>query len=186
MTRIRSFGSDTDFSAWMRGNQELTSNKPVGFVATDIDIMQTETFAIHRFGCIRESGGIEWFSRNVQCLMHLEIKTRGGTVNSSQLDTISKLNLFRGDRKIRGGHWVKNLGFFLLSMDGKTPEDSNLIRWGVLPDEPISDYELVDWFEINNDELINILLFKIDPAKPKEGIARLFDMQKDNPTQKTG
>lgn len=155
MTRERIYGSDTEFCAWMRSCAELPSySKDFGFVASDNDI------TVHRYLTSVDAVG----TREVQGIMQIEVKTRTGKPSTSQMDTISKLNLFSGKKKSRGVE-VTFFGVFLLVMEGTNPDDSKNMWWGVIPRNQIfTDANLLKWKPINRATLIRLLRFDLHPV----------------------
>lgn len=165
MTRSRIYGSDTPFCAWMRSRTDLPSygDPNFGFVASDNDV------TIHRY--LSEVDGIG--TREVQGLMQIEVKTRrshgddGGPatngLRSSQIDTLSKLNLFCGDKRVHG-QWIRFFGVFLIVMDGTTPANSSTMWWGVLPKNTVlGDWHDAKWRRISMGTLISLLRFDRHP-----------------------
>ena len=154
MTRERMYGSDTEFCAWMRSCADLPSySKDFGFVASDNDI------TVHRYMTSVDKQG----TREVQGIMQIEVKTRTGKPSPSQMDTLSKLNLFSGT-KTSNGVEVTFFGVFFLIMDGTNPDDSSRIWWGVIPKgrTPIDAIHLT-WHAINKKKLIALLRFERHP-----------------------
>ena len=160
MTRERIYGSDTEFCAWVRTCKELPSfSQDFGVVACDNDV------TIHRY--MHSVDGIG--SRDVQSIMQIEIKTKRGNPKSgkpsnSQMDTISKLNLFEGEKDVDGQH-VRFFGVFLLVLSETTPDNSESMWWGVIPRGVcVSNATLLKWRLINRDALIKLLRFEIHPV----------------------
>lgn len=154
MTRERFYGSDTEFCAWMRSCADLPSySHDFGFVASDNDV------TVHRYLTSVDSLG----TREVQGIMQVEVKTRTGKPSFSQMDTISKLNLFSGTKKNNGVH-VTFFGVFLLIMDGTDPDNSGNIWWGCIPrKQTLTDAKNLKWHVINRTKLIQLLRFDIHP-----------------------
>jgi hypothetical protein len=121
------------FGQWIRNCPDLLSQD--GFTFMDRDLI------VHRY----KTG----YGREVQCLMFVEIKTRGAELNESQRDTMglisqllrnrrttpTKHNIYRqvnntpvmlkstkNNRMVR----VKLLGYHLLEISGDSPENSKL------------------------------------------------------------
>jgi|GEM_PF-6378683 len=155
MTRERFYGSDTDFCAWMRACKDLpSSGHDFGFAACDNDI------TVHRYKTVVDRIG----TRDVQALMQIEIKTRGGVPPMSQMDTLSKLNLFRGQKHLKDGQVIRFFGVFVLVMDGTTPTNSTIMRWGSMRHSgPVNDASKLKWRDITLNLLIKLLRFEIDP-----------------------
>jgi len=159
MVRPRIFGSDTDFCRWMRNCPLLPCvGEDFGFVASDNDL------TIHRYKTCVDSVG----TRSVQGIMQVEIKTRGGWPSDSQIDTLSKVNLFCGD-KTTNGVCVRFFGVFVLSMSGTSPDDSNEIRWGSIPrGRSIGSSAYVRWELIDIKMLIDIFRFDRHPRNLRD------------------
>ena len=159
MTRDRMYGSDTDFCAWMRSCKELPSyGNNFGFVASDNDV------TVHRYMTSIDSIG----TREVQGIMQIEVKTRRGEPSESQLDTLSKLNLFCGDREV-GGVAVRFFGVFVLVMSGTSAENSRRMWWGSIPkNKHICDSKLLSWDVVSLQQLIALLRFDCHPRNIKD------------------
>ena len=150
MIRSRTFGSDVPYMAWMRSREkELPSySSSIGFVATDVDVF------VHRYLTV-PSDGIG--TREVQNMMLIEVKSRSGNPSSSQLDTLSKINLFNGIRRVAGRR-VEFFGVFFLKLSGTSPDDSDQMWWGSI----LSG--VVQWQKIDTTTLIALLRFDIHPV----------------------
>lgn len=147
-TRDRIFGSDVPFCAWMRSCKLLPSfSTDCGFVATDTDAF------IHRYMVSIDSVG----SREVQPMMMLEVKTRQGDPSDSQLDTLRKINMFSGSKRLKDGTTVRRFGVAFLKMSGTSPDDSQSMWWGRFKNDAIR------WKPINARQLIDLLRFDIHP-----------------------
>lgn len=145
--------NDKSFSSWLRSHPELPSaGADFGFVATDND------FTVHCYKTTIDTPALQRGStRKSQTLMHLEVKADNQQVSMSQLDTLSKLNLF-ADRKIVDGVEIRFFGVFVLQMDGKNPDCSRKLRWGVLPKDTWARSEKdITWYPIKHKELIELL-----------------------------
>lgn len=155
MTRERIYGSDTEFCAWMREQKELPSfGKDFGMSASDNDV------TIHRYMASVDGLG----SREVQALMQIEIKTRAAKPSFSQIDTLSKLNLFAGERKTKERH-IRFFGVFVLVLSGTSPSDSENMWWGRIPKESIvKDASHLSWTNICLSQLISLIRFDIHPS----------------------
>jgi hypothetical protein len=155
MTRARIYGSDTPFCDWLRKCKELPSYSfDCGVVAADNDV------TIHRYlSCVDSVG-----TREVQAIMQVEVKTRSGLPTESQLDTLSKLNLFRGSRVDKGTH-IRFFGVFLLVLSGTSPDDSKDIWWCGIPEgKVIKSASALRWRSITKPQLISILKFDLHPV----------------------
>lgn len=149
------YGSDTEFCTWMRACKSLPSYGPdFGFVATDNDI------TVHRYKTEIDNMG----SRDVQGIMQIEVKTRNGKPPQSQIDTLSKLNLFKGHKEIEGCQ-IRFFGVFLLIMSGTTPDNSDEMWWGSIQKNTcLTDANKAAWTKINIEKLIELLRFEIHPV----------------------
>jgi hypothetical protein len=154
MTRQRMYGSDTEFCAWLRSCKELPSvGKDFGLSASDNDV------TLHRYMTSVDAIG----SREVQAIMQLEIKTRQGKPTFSQMDTLSKLNMFCGEKQTKEGH-VRFFGVFVLILDQTTPDDSQKMWWGQIPKSlVVTDASRLKWRMINRETLIELLRFERHP-----------------------
>lgn len=154
MVRERSFGSDVEFCEWMRNCNDLPSyGKDFGFVATDTDLV------VHRYLTSVDSIG----TREVQGLMQIEVKTRMGKPQPSQMDTLSKLNLF-ADEKVVSGVYVRFFGVYILVLQNTTPDNSSHIWWVKIPKGKFySDPKLSVIKQIDRGCLIDILRFERHP-----------------------
>lgn len=148
MTRSRVFGSDTDFCAWHRKHADLQATSNLGMTLNDIDVL------VHRYVHCRDKIG----TRDIQCLMHLEVKTRNGEPQFAQRDSFCKLNLFRGDRRHKRMRII-NFGVFFLSMSHTSPDNSTSMRWG-----RFTHSEEIEWRTINESQLLRLLRFDVDPS----------------------
>lgn len=125
--RMRIHGEDKPFADWVRNHEDLESHPPVGFTQTDIDVL------VHRYWTEVDGMG----SRDIQCLMHIETKTRNGFPSRSQADTLAKLDLHacktRHEAKAFNGLVVHWWGCFFLRMTGTAPDNSKEMFWGGFP-----------------------------------------------------
>lgn len=154
MARDRIFGTDTEFMAWLRTCKELPSfSDDCGWVQTDCDTI------IHRYKHVVDREG----TRDVQGLMHLEIKTRGGRPPDSQCDTLFKLHQFAGDITVNSQS-VRHFGVSFVSVDGTTPDNSSLIEWGSF--HRAKTHCDIEWIAIDRDLLLKILRFDVYPWRP--------------------
>lgn len=153
MTRSRAFGEDTPFSHWLRTNENMPSTK---IVATDADMI------IHRYMTVVDSEG----TRDIQSIMTLEVKTRGGSPSSSQADTLFKVHRSSYTPRLIqvNGELVKNWGVSILSMAGTSPDNSEWLVWGRFLEDGS-----IDWGDkfgdryIDLDTLEKLLSFEIGP-----------------------
>lgn len=91
----------------------------------------------------------------------VEIKTRRGKPSASQMDTLSKLNLFNGQKTVKG-QTIRFFGVFVLVMDGTDPDNSTGMWWGSLRGVTTNASDL-KWKRIDSKTLIGILRFDLDP-----------------------
>ena len=145
MTRDRIYGNDVEFMAWVRNQDRLPSFSPtVGFVTTDCDCF------IHRYmSCVDVMG-----TREVQALMFLEIKTRGGDLRASQQDTLEKVNRFQGVITDKQG-LLRSFGVSVVKLSGTSPDDSDFIQWGRFNSGQLN------YTTINKETLIQLMLFEL-------------------------
>jgi hypothetical protein len=102
-------------------------------------------------------------TRMVQGLMQIEVKTRRGFPSPSQMDTLSKLNLFCGE-KVVDNCYVRFFGVFVLSMSGLCPDTSEHMWWGVIPKgRHIDNATKMSSKKIDKTKLIKLLRFDIHP-----------------------
>lgn len=148
--RQRRFGSDVDFSRWIRSNKALPSfSKDVGFVATDID------YFIHNYLISIDGQG----SREVQTLMTVEVKTRNGRPNKSQADTLAKQHFTSFSKQVQmfGSQAIRNFGVSVLCLSGTAPDNSERMMWGRFHRSELR------WKEIDLQTLDGLLLTKLHP-----------------------
>jgi hypothetical protein len=156
MTRDRMFGSDTPFMDWMRRHRDLPSySSDCGFVQTDCDTI------LHRYLTSVDNIG----TREVQGIMHLEIKTRGGRPTTSQADTLFKLHQFSGAISVNSQH-VQHFGVYFVSVSDTSPENSDVIEWGDFKKATYASQ--IRWTVIDRDLLISLLRFEVKPWPPFE------------------
>ena len=159
MTRQRIYGEDKDMLAWVRSNPHLPSvSVKEGHSVSDCD------FFMHKYKTTIDVSG----ERIVQSLMHIETKTRGGQVHFSQLDTLSKLNLFSGHKNFEENgrkHYMRHWGYFILVMSGTRPDDSAWMEWYSFPDNVKTYKNMSDLnrHEISEATLTRILANDVSP-----------------------
>lgn len=156
--------AETPFERWMRDNEHLDS-RIEGIVCFDCDVL------LHKYKVAVDKKG----SRDIQCLMFIEVKSHAGDVSESQRDT---LGLF--DQVLRNRHpnihsqprrqvtdheplascksaklkriiKVRLYGGHLLQLQANTPEDSEWMMW--------------DRKTIDVQQLLALLRFEIDPDR---------------------
>lgn len=148
MTRLRIYGSDVPFCAWMRACRDLPSTSEVcGFVANDVDLF------LHRYLVEIDKMG----SREIQAMMYVEVKTRNGSPSSSQHDSLWKQNAFQGAKRLRGDY-IRHFGVSILRLSGLTPDDSSEMRWG-----RFTNAGELCWREIGYSTLTALLRFELHP-----------------------
>lgn len=152
--------AETGFSRWIRERQDLKSED--GIVCCDID------YIVHKYKGRPQDG------RSVQCLMFLEVKTRGSEPTKSQQDTLLLLDQFLNNQRqtpskrrskrqaaerpnkvfsVKAGMTItaKMFGGYLLQFEQTGPHDSKWIRWGARRRE------------ITSDQLAALLRFDLNP-----------------------
>lgn len=151
MTRDRLFGSDVPFMKWCRANKLLPSfSEECGWVQTDVD-----TF-VHRYlVCVDRIG-----TREVQPMMEVEVKTRGGSLTDSQLDTYRKKHATIIPSLKWHGQTIRNHGVTILRLSGTSPEDSESIKWCRFDRNHRS--KLIE-SDITLEQLISLLRFDLHP-----------------------
>jgi len=162
MTRQRHFGNDTPFCAWMRAHPRLPSSGPVfGFTATDSDVV------VHRYKAEVDGVG----TRDMQAIMQIEVKTSMSQPKPSQLDTLMRLNMFRGDLAALGCR-LRHYGVAVLVLEQTTPDDSEHMLWARYPagtcEEAFLGGVRIRWRDmvvrpINREQLVDLLRFELHP-----------------------
>lgn len=174
-----SITAETAFERWMRNHDELDS-RAIGLVRFDCDLL------LHRYLTPTDKKG----TRDLQCLMFVEVKTHGADVSPAQHDTLimfdqvlknRRPNMHRGKKGLHAkGHVppakVRSLllkrdvalwmfGGHLLQFSGEAPEDSEWIMW--------------DRRAIKVPQLIALLRFEVDPydLRPIDWRRRYSDFQ---------
>lgn len=147
-TKSRVYGEDTPTTGWMRRQTEISSRE---IVITDKDLK------IHRYlNCIDGQG-----TRDIQCLMELEIKTRGAVPNQSQSDTYwlwnSTINRPGKVVKVKT-KLVVNYGVSFWRLENLTPEDSEWMEWG-----RFNEHGVINWRRISLHEWFRLVRFEINP-----------------------
>ena len=156
--------AETAFERWVRNNRSLDSVRE-SIVRFDLDLL------LHRYKTPTDGKG----TRDIQCMMFIEIKTFMAKVSDAQRDTLSLLNQVMRNRKpnihSNPRRQVKNqicrayskmlnkevrlllYGGHLLQMDGTCPNSSSLMLWDNKPIDPI--------------RLEELLRFERDPDRPE-------------------
>lgn len=151
MARDRIYGSDVPFMAWCRSNSDLPAfSRDCGWVQTDVD-----TF-VHRYITSVDSQG----TRDLQCMMEIEVKTRSGMPSWSQEDTLRKKHLTTKPEVRINGQLVKNMGVTIVSMDGVTPDDSETITWCRFEQEPPHRLKKM---EVSVQQFSELIKFELHP-----------------------
>ena len=159
--------AETDFERWMRNCSDLDSRRK-GIVRFDLDVL------LHKYLIHEDGKG----SRDIQCLMFVEVKTRMAKPSDSQRDTLSMLNQVLRNRrpnrhskpyrqmdatvrKVRSTFLDKDVtlkmyGGHLLQLSDTMPDNSGVMRW--------------DNWKITKHHLIELLTFARDPDRPNQMI----------------
>ena len=153
MTRDRVYGSDVPFLGWVRACEELPS---VGSATCGIGVTDTDAL-IHRYLTTVSDGP----TREVQSIMHIEVKTRSGSVRRSQADTLFKVHVCSCGSGPILDTYVCHWGVSFLFLSGTTPDDSGTMHWGrfgatpQIHRRPITRLELIQLmrFELHPDDL---------------------------------
>jgi hypothetical protein len=154
MIRPRAFGSDVPFCEWLRSQEQQLPSWSVnkGIVATDVDIL------VHRyFTGVSDKEG----TREIQSMMLIEVKTRGGIPRPSQRDTARKHHLSIKRSTNVDGQVLYHFGVYFLQLSNTTPDDSSM-KWGKFSDAKGSPE--ITWKGICKEDLFDLLLFKIHPT----------------------
>ena len=163
----KAHSQETAFERWMRGQEELDSK--FGLVRFDLDVL------IHRYMTPTDKRS----TRDIQCLMAVEVKTHNGQLRPAQRDTFSMLSQVLRNRKTNIHHKKRGLhlcdhtpiskafsrmlgkrvtlrmfGMHLLTLSGNDPTDSASIVW--------------DNRQIDPATLTKLLRFDIDPDSLRE------------------
>jgi hypothetical protein len=151
----------------MRNHPDLDSGPSAGIVRFDIDIL------IHRYLMLNDKRG----SREIQCLMFVEVKTYNAKPTTTQQDTLSLFSQVLRNRKTnmhrkrRGMHAedhiaptiaisrirnkrvrLRMFGGHLLQLSNDDPTTSEL-RWDLK-------------HKISIEQLVKLLRFELDPDNP--------------------
>jgi hypothetical protein len=151
VTRDRLFGSDVPFMQFVRQCDLLPSySQDCGWVQTDVDSF------IHRYLNRVDKQG----TREVQCMMEIEVKTRQGNLTDSQIDTYRKkhatiIPFLKWNRQL-----LFNYGVSFVRMDGTSPADSQWMKWGRF--KRVCTFE-IEWRDICLEQLISLLRFDLNP-----------------------
>lgn len=155
--------AETAYERWMRNEPRLDSLS-VGIVRFDCDVL------LHRYKIVVDKKS----TRDLQCLMFVEVKTHGADLNQSQRDTLSMLSqVLRNRRRNRhsdrhGLHADDHLA--LASVKSWLLQQSVRLRMfgghllQLSDDDPITS-EWIAWDRklITPDQLIQLLRFELDP-----------------------
>jgi len=153
---------ESDFERWFRNHKDLHSARE-GLVRFDLDVL------LHKYKTCTDGKG----SRDIQCMMFIEVKTYMATPSPAQSDTLYTLNQILRNRRpnihstpkwqIKGQMtrvWSKYLnrnttlklyGGHMLQMDGTFPDNSSMIMW---------DHQVID-----ERTLMELLRFERDPDR---------------------
>jgi hypothetical protein len=178
--------AENSFNAWVRSHRDLDSVKD-GITRFDCDVL------LHRYKFTQDGKS----SRELQCLMFIEVKTHGANASPAQRDTLGILSqALRNRRKnINADKCGRHLGDHvppakaysvilnrdikllmygghLLRMSHNTPEDSDWMTWDDNPQKSSHDFD--ENRVINPDELVMLLRFEIDPDWRRDSNGRWF------------
>lgn len=186
MTRDRLFGSDIPLMAWCR-EKAKTGELPAyseecGLVQTDVDAFW------HRYKTCLDGSG----TRELQVLMEIEWKTRGGNLTDSQEDTYRKKHAMIIPSLKWHGQELKHFGVSIVRLSGTTPDSSEWIKWGRFIRGSVGG---INWTDITVRQLLKLMRFDIHPdtmnPKPfrrhhKTGVTQIveksalgFEVQRD-------
>lgn len=146
----------TGFMAWLRANPRLHSIRD-GVVATDCDVW------IHRYKTV---GG-----REFQFLMLLEVKEHGKEISDTQRDTLHVANQLLRNRRNKIRYQADDGPRICKVYSAASRRDVFVCCFGVhlltiYGDGTHADKCRMTWdhrFEINADQLEQLLLFELDP-----------------------
>jgi len=174
--------AETDFERWMRSNKQLDSQN-AGIVRFDLDIL------LHKYKqCIDGKS-----TRDIQCMMFVEVKTFMAVPSQAQIDTLSilsdvmrnrKTNINSKHRRQVGGQirkakskllgkevTIKLYGGHLLQLDGTSPENSSVLMWDY---KPIDSLMLMQLLRFDRDpDRIEIMIDHRRRANPWSKIPQL-------------
>jgi len=157
MIRQRYWGSEEGLSRWFRHQESQLPSRSNGKAFSIIDV----DFVIHAYKLCEDGVG----TREIQAIMKVEFKSRNGEPTPGQLDTLWKDNLgHKTDYYDCAGLKVRNFGWFVLSVNGTCPDDSDVMRWGNIVGTKSA---CIEWVPINKDRLFEILRFDVDPRTLK-------------------
>ena len=155
MNRQRIFGQDKDFCDWLREQDGILDSQS-GLAVTDVDVIS------HAF---------KTFDKNIpgqrtrtrQAIQIIEVKTRGGNLTHSQLDTYWKYHFitFTGEPKEMCGCNMYHFGVSILKLSGTTPSNSDLIEWGRFTS--VNSRHDIQWTQIDIDKLTKLIAAVIHP-----------------------
>jgi hypothetical protein len=164
MTRARIYGEDNMWGKWLRSaggaNDWLpSSSDDRGYTVNDWDAI------IHAYKMPVDKLG----TREVQCLMFLECKTRMGLVSDSQRETLwinhrktigksrMRVSVKRvGARAALSTVW--HFGVSVLQCDGDSPATSSRFGWG-----RFQESGRIEYAEVSSEQVKALLRFDINP-----------------------
>jgi hypothetical protein len=161
VTKQRVYGEDSPFSEWLRKQPGLPSGSlEIGVVATDRDM------TIHVYKTPVDRMG----SREVQSMIDIEVKTRGGGVSDSQRDTLYKrhrvicpdckckcIALPNGTGKVES---LRHYGQAFVFLSGTDPDTSYAIWWGRFAGTASQEIRKT---RITRKQLVDLLRFDLHP-----------------------
>lgn len=147
ITRSRVHGEDAPYGAWLRVQSRLASTS---WVVTNSD------YKMHKYLNTIDGQG----SREIQCLMEVEVKSNGAYPGLSQIDTYWKFHSTINKHSRVNRQKVVNFGISFLRLQRQTPEDSDWMEWGRFNEEG-----QILWSRIDLQQHMNLIDFVIDPDK---------------------
>jgi hypothetical protein len=155
MTINRRYGEDTSFGRWMRDRKDLESHPlAAAFTANDVD------WIFHRYKTHVDAIG----TKEVQCLMFVEVKTHMAVPRAAQRETLffinQRLNYDGELKKLDGTQIVARFfGVHVLCLENDYPEDSAKMCWSSF--DKSGNFK---WYTIKSVEaLVSLLKFDVHP-----------------------
>ena len=161
---------ESGFARWMRNERELDSIRS-GIVTQDLDLI------VH----VYKSYIDRKYTREVQCLMFVEVKTYSAKPSPAQIDTLSIMSQVLRNRrnnnhsKKKGLH-AENHNPYAKVLSKITNRKIDLRMFGghllqMSNDNPVESVLKWDYKEIDLKILIGLLKFELDPDNPYEKIS---------------